>query len=228
MPKKRTKLVRKKKRKKNRFSRVPRLLGDSIITKMRYVTGFNLNPTGATMVSNAFRANGITVCNITTGIGQPTGFDQFNAFFNRYRVLKSTISMQFVPISFSNLTVPSVYGVYQDNDATLAYSDYQTLLMGNQSQTKNVKMAGLIQGGLALQKTGATYSAKKTYINTASQDLVLGGDALLNPDESQYFQCWAASPNIGADPPAAHYLIQIDYVVQWYDKKLTIGSTAPA
>ncbi len=222
MPRGKRKINRKRKRK--RKAMIPRLLGNSQITRMRYVKGFTLNPGIGAVISRVFRANGITVCDTTGATGQPTGFDQFNAFFTKYRILEAKIKMTYVPTNLTNVQ-PGVYGVFVDNDASLGYADYQGLLMGNQSKTKDVKLAGILGGvGLTLMPTTASYNAKRVYTKIPANDIDQFGDKLANPLQSQYFQCWYGSPDILNDPGPSHFLVQIDYVVQWLDKELTIGS----
>lgn len=222
----RRRLSRRRKPRRKRKMRIPRLLGKSQLTRMRFVKGVTLNPGAGAIISRVFSASGITVCDVSAGTGQPTGFDQFNAFFGLYHVLSATCKMTFVPNGVGNV-IPGVYGVFKDDDATLAYADYQTLLMGNQSVTKSVKLAGIL-GDTSMKSTSASYNSKRTYGRSTSTDLLLHGDAAANPTESQFFQCWYGSPDVTVDSGPAHFLFQLDYVVRWKDNDLTIVSTAPA
>lgn len=228
MPKnKRYRKKNKNKRKKKPYSYIPRLLGNTQVTRMRYVAGATLDPGAAGILSHVFRANGITQVDTTLTQGQPTGFDEFNGFFNAYRILSATCKMTFVPHTTANVN-PGVYGVFLDNDASRGYSDYQQIMMSNQSLTNNVRLAGIINGATDMKPTSASYDANKVYKHlSTSRSLLLTGDAVDNPTESQYFNCWYASPDIATNPGAAHFLFQLDYVVEWFDRKLTAISVAP-
>lgn len=225
MARKKYRRRRKRKRTRKRKPYIPNLLGNSTVTRMKFCKGFVLNPGAGLITSRVFRANGITFCDTTGTNGQPTGFDQFNAFFNKYKILESRIRMTWVP-TVSTSVNPSAFGVFQDDDATLAYADYQQLLMGNQSRGR-IKLAGLIDGNSPMQSVTAKYNPKKTYRLGGSQELDLYGDGADNPIETQQFQCYAASPDISSDPGNTHYLVEIDYVVLWTDKLLTILSQSP-
>lgn len=210
---------RKRLRKKKRKMIIPRLLGKSYLTRMRYVTTIKLNPTAGQLSSAAFRSNGITIIEVTGTIGQPTGFDQFMAFFNNYRVLSSTCKMTFVPTSFAN-AIPGAYGIFLDNNASRGYGSYVDILMGNQSVTKNVRLAGIKNNSQSLRPTTASYNAKRIWGKTAA-DADQYGDPNVNPTESNFFQCWYGSTDGTNDPGEANFLVQLDYVVLFKDQILT-------
>lgn len=221
---------RKTRRRRKRNSRkrkpfIPRLLGNSQLTRMRYATTFQLNPAAGDITSHVFRANGITQVDTTGTTGQPTGFDQFLEFFEQYKVLGSKITMEWVPTSVSNGT-PGVYGVFTDDDASLTYGGYTDLLMGNESRTKNVRLAGIVAGDAKMMKTSSSYSSKRRYKQAGANELDLYGSSSAGPLVSTFYQCWYASPDGTADPVASNFLVVIDYVVLWIDKKFTVASTA--
>lgn len=216
-----------KRRRRKPKQRIPRLLGYSYVTRMRDVVGFNLDPGAGALTSRVFSANGVTFTDITGGGSQPTGFDQFNAFFENYKVLESKCTMQWVPAVSTNV-LPGVYGVYQDNDSTLQYSNYQAILEGNQNQSRNIRIAGLINGDAKMKKTSSKYkpSRKLKYggpkVNTDTY-----GDSLANPLETQFFQCWYGSPDVSSNPGSSHFIVIMEYVVLWTNRTFMIDSTSP-
>ncbi len=217
---------RKRKMTRKRKSYIPQLLGKSFLTRMKLVQGFSLNPGAGAITSFVVSANGITVP--SGGANQPTGFDQMNAFFDQYKVLGSKIKMSYVANTISN-GIPGVFGIFNDNDSTLSYSNFPEILMSNQTgkKTTTPKIAGLVTGTFGVGSAHSSYSAKKTYRLGGSQELDLYGTAATNPIEEQFYQCYYGSPDTVVDSALAHFIIQVDYVVLWTNRKLTAVSVAP-
>ncbi len=210
---------RKRKRKTKRKSFIPLLLGNSHVCRMKYTTGFVLDPAAGAITSRVFSAGGVTDCASSTGGLQPVlGFDQMNAFFSQYKVLGSKIIYTYVPIATTN-AVPGVFGVFLDDDTNLNYGSCQTVLQNQQQKNLTIKMCGsTLYNQNKMPRDIATYSLRKETRgnNTSQGDLI--GDVAANPVANKWYQCWMGSPDISNDPGPSHFIITIEYIVQWFNK----------
>lgn len=98
MPKKRSKNI--KRRRRNRQMSIPRsihIVPDKIRVKLKYVEVVLINSLPGNYID--YRGNGPNDPNVAFGGGQPTGFDQWAAFYNRYQVKAAKCDTTFVNIA---------------------------------------------------------------------------------------------------------------------------------
>ena len=95
----RTKTVNPYRRPRNAMVSVPRAkigFPQSMRTKLRYATRVDFVPTGTTVVSKTFLANGLYDPDTTVGGHQPRGFDEFMAAYTTFTVQGSKASCSFM------------------------------------------------------------------------------------------------------------------------------------
>lgn len=107
---------RRKGRKKKRFtysSAVSRnfvtnsqVMPDELTTTLNYTFTGVMSATGAGTLNNTvYRGNGLFDPEVVVGGAQPLGFDQLAAFYNRYQVIGSTCSVEYLPDAGSGANI---------------------------------------------------------------------------------------------------------------------------
>lgn len=93
------------------------LVPDQLYTKLRFNDYLDLTNEQVPVRSFTFAMNGIHECLIGVG-GQPLGKDQWGAFYQRYQVLASKISVTLLSGSGSGNTPRAEICVYPSNEST--------------------------------------------------------------------------------------------------------------
>lgn len=123
------KSFRKKKRrnKRNRIStlvvRGPAIIPDKMLTKLKYTQRQLISGTG--FQSQVFRGNSLFDPDFTGTGGQPTGFDQWSAFYGRYKVNASSILVRGINNSTTQnvqVAIVPIYGTVLASASTFAMS----------------------------------------------------------------------------------------------------------
>ena len=142
------------------FSRsltVPRVrpsFGPSSVRRtLRYATGVK-NTTGAgTLGITYFRAIGLFDPTFAVGGHQPMGFDQYMAMYQKYTVLGSKITFEFIVQS-----VPQAVGIQLIKGTATSYADYAQITENGMSVVKIVpSLSAVCQTVVLEQKTSVTF-----------------------------------------------------------------------
>lgn len=181
-----------------------------LVTRIRYCDVYTLTSTASSISKNSFRMNSINDPD-QTGVGhQPMYHDQYAALYDRYVVLGSKITVQFIqqpsPIANAQPSGPVTVGILTDKDASTA-SLLSTLEENNNARSKLLQSNG--DGEVWLS---ATYSPEKDMGLDNSDDTV-GAQFGSNPSEQWYATIYACETNgITAVNVAAK--VTIEYVVR--------------
>lgn len=87
---------------------------------LRYSNGVVLTGSSGALNYIGYRINGAFDPDISVGGHQPMGFDQYTAFFERFTVLSSRITIDVYPTS----SVPTVVGIGAIPDITTSYTNF--------------------------------------------------------------------------------------------------------
>lgn len=197
-------------------------LGTSHIAKLKYCEEITINPATAGIAVNVFRANDLFDPNLTGTGHQPYGFDNLcPGLYDHFTVIGSKIKVQ-IHQNATNSVVPAWCGILlSDNGTTAAASSNVEHLLESYG-CGSVLPAGLVgapNGAMVETKLFKNFSAKK-YFKKSS---IVGaadyrGDSATSPNESAYFEVFAASMNSN-DPGAIDMLVTIEYIAVFTEPK---------
>lgn len=214
---------RRPRRKAKRKTVITKLLKNKTTAKLRYVDEIALNPGLSGITNHVYRANSVFDPNFS-GIGhQPLMFDEYALLYENYRVISSTISITPVPIDAQN-QIPATYGVYRDPDTTLSYPEGSAIIEDMRNK------GGWAFTGFSQYNGPLNSLTRRTGFNAKRDMSPLGANNSVsvtgNPGTGEldyYFQIWASSW-FGNDPGAIHFMVQVDYIVEFTDPKHVIQS----
>lgn len=208
---------------RRRKPKVTVLLKNKTTAKLRYVDDISLGVDIAGITNHVFRANSCFDPDFT-GVGhQPLMFDEYALLYDQYRVLSSTIKVTPVPVDNGN-HIPSLYGVFRDPDTDLTYTQGTAIIEDQRNK------GGWAFSGFNSYVSGKNQTTRMTTFN-AKRDMSPNGannsvPVTSNPSTQEFdyfFQVWASSW-AGNDPGTQHYLVQIDYIVEFTDPKHVVQS----
>ena len=218
---------RKQRKKHNPRPRVDNnLTATKKIVKMPYCTSLGLNPGPGGVISHVFRANSIYDPDYT-GVGhQPLTHDQYELFYEEYRVVRAELKV--TPIAVNGTTqTPGVWGAFVDADPVFSYST-STACIEDKERTKSWKIHSGIQGALYNDNYSLpikrVFNAKKFLTPDGAENGVPFGSNPASGEYSAYFQIWAGSPDNSNDPGTLYYMVEIDYYVELTSPKVVSQS----
>lgn len=196
--------------------RGPTITPDSVYVKMHYSQNINLNAAGGAYIEQIFRGNSIQDPDFSGVGGQPLGHDQWAAFYNKYQVMGSKITIRAVtrptPTSGGTLVVAPVdlstgfTGILQAAEAPYAKS--KVISPFNNVETRMQCYMGT--------------KAKFGYRNTEELN-ILAALFGANPQE-EFFWSVSAAPLDGTGTINIDLLCQIVYYVKLFDRKELLRS----
>lgn len=102
--------------------KTPSIVPDRLFVKLKYQERISLSNTTGALSSYLFSGNSIYDPNHTGTGAQPAGFDQWAAFYNRYTVRGSKMSVQFANVQTTNAAAAVENVLVAVNDTT-GYTD---------------------------------------------------------------------------------------------------------
>lgn len=159
-----------------------------------------------------------------TGVGhQPLGYDQWNTFYNRYRVLGAKVTVR----AFNNATIATSFSIIGNNSPGL--------VLGSDATREQPHMKSMILGN---SQGGKNVGTMTKYFSCAR---VTGASDMLYRSSDQYAAAFGANPteiivahiyqeNIiqGAQASGAAARVDIVYYVELFDRNtLALSSTNP-
>jgi len=218
MPRKATKAKKTRKRKQTQLRKIAPLgrsfgFPSNTVAQLRYSTQCQLvDAVGGVFDVHFFRANSIFAPDVTGTTHQPLGRDQWEKFYNHYRVKKATISAKLVTTSVGS-GQPVVLGIYLADDTTIP-QNWTTLVEAG-------------KGNYVVHTPGNTeshhlyckFDAAKFYKHQGINMTVLGAPMIDNPDEGAFFAIYAQSADQASTFVARSLLLTIDYLVEFSEPK---------
>lgn len=197
---------------------------DSVQVKLRYVSFIRLNASPATPDQHLFRCLSVFDPDLT-GVGhQPMYFDQWSGIYTKYTVKGAKCKMSWMPGS-GNLgnSTAGLWGIYVSTNTTgiNVFTDTTGILEANNSS--NMRIAGILNSGLTNPSKQATvskyFSTRKFFgITDPNDGNAYSAETGTNPQQEAYFCCYQADIN-GNDPGAQEYYVEIDYIVEFRDRR---------
>jgi len=192
----------------------------TLTTTLRYCDQYTLSSVSGAAASWSFRMNSVYDPDLTGTGHQPLYYDQITPVYQRYRVLFSKLTVQFLPLSDDTditTTGPFIVGVTGNSNGTFS-TGIATMCEQNNSQTK------LMARDKSAQPTTLTltYTPKKELGIDAMDDTV-SADVAGNPSQPFYGAIFAADVNAGGTTTVTAK-VTIEFRVQFYEQKFISGS----
>lgn len=210
----------------------------SMKTKLRYTERIEFNPTSTSVQQYRFMGNGCYDPNVTSTGHQPRGFDQFMDVYQKFTVVGSQCTVQFMYEGYDgpslkaaagNLTqnrsttdnvpalTPVAVGLHKGMEA-LASGTYSQQMEKDRTQWGYITGSGgeictLIGKGSTKEMFGKQYAVgAEGYTGTASAD----------PTEAWFWECWAG--RVSDDYPQEEVKVVANVILQ-YDVVFTEPKT---
>lgn len=196
------------------------VIPNNLIMKHRYVETIVLSPGALTASSFVFRANDVYDPSVTTTGHQPLGYDEMSSMYKHFTVLGSKCSVLAASVS-TEAGPSSAIGTYISGSSTVA-TTYDTIVEQGQGRRR------LLAGGSGIANLRTNFSTKKYFgVKPAGLSLYRGVSGNFgtgsSPSEQAFFIVWAQSMTTGAVSPI-NLQVQIDYIVQWAERKQFVQS----
>lgn len=197
---------------------------DSKKVKLRYCQAIRLDPSTANFAQHLFRCNAPQNPSYTSVLDhQPMYFDQWAAIYAKYCVMGSKIKLSWLGGSGSTQnTFSGLYGVYTATGTAgiSAYSDIMGVLESNNNVTW--RSAGNLNTGSSNPNKQnyviSKFSTRKFFGIKDPQDGNAYSAAVTTiPNQEAYWCCWFAA--IDGDPASQNFLIEIEYLIEFSDRK---------
>jgi len=192
-----------------------------MLVKARYCDAIVLNAPNSGTAHHTFCANGIFDPDQTGTGHQPLGHDQWSQFYEKYTVLGSKITAEFISAENGSTAVGTVGISLTENTA---FSPSLTELRERGDNCWG--MLGSFDGKNASRKLSKTCSVKKWkgIKNLLNEDRLMGECTSANPAEQLHFQVWQSAVRGTDDPGACEVLITLEYIIMYHTPIQVSGS----
>lgn len=195
------------------WSRVPRqAFPERALTKLKYVSQTSLNPGLTLPAIHMFSANNIFDPDFT-GVGhQPLGYDQYAALYEQYHVRQAYAKVTFMAADNDDAGSKNAVlcTLTLKNDPNEARS--HVAIMEDPDSTTGC-LHGDGPGTIVLTKF---YSEKNMFPNDKRHNT--HSDINSGPPEQTYFEL-VTKGNFGTDAGSINILVEITYMVEFYERK---------
>lgn len=178
------------------------------VIPMRYCETVTLSAAAGTMAKYVFRANSIYDPNYTGTGHQPSGHDQWSAFYGRYTVIGAKMRAYNTDSAVSQ-AYPFVYGIQLNTDLATVASQYDVIIEQGRDKfsfhnSNYDRKRGVMKG----------YSPKRFFNLTNIKDNMLthGSHFGANPTEEALFTLWAQD-QAKSNAVGNNFVVIIDYMV---------------
>lgn len=201
----------------------------SMRTKLRYATRVEFVPTGTTVVSKTFLANGLYDPDTTVGGHQPRGFDEFMAAYETFTVQSSKCSCSFMYEGYDGPSVISSPGNLVKSVSTGDNQPALTPMICGMHKGVDAIGAGTGQEQIEKDRTVWTFINGQTQHKTLRQSLQVSdfygkhaltgaegytGNDSADPTEQVFFSVWCG--RVSDDYPQEQTKV-VGYCVIEYD-----------
>lgn len=189
--------------------------GGKVLTPMtltrtlRYTDLISINPQASGAAGAwKFSANGVYDPDLTSTGHQPLGFDQYMLMYEHYRVKASKITVTIVG-SQGAATDQLIAAVYLDDDTTSITDATVAIEQGLTSYA-------VLNSGAGANSKVLTKSYERTRYGVKDDNWGTDGG---NPSDTVVYHILVAALDGSSDPGAVNMLVNIDYVVEFQERK---------
>jgi hypothetical protein len=185
----------------------------------------NLNPTTGAVDTDTYRANGPYDPDYAAGGGQPYGYDQCAAFFERYTVLNSRIKVTAWSQTGAGSGTGTANGmvfVLLSADATAPTTLEDAI---GQMGTCHVTPIGSQDGNRGVVVVNNSFNARKFFSTPdPTTNGQIGGLYNGNPDLQAFFHVGYSDASSGVDAAIITFCVEISYDMVWYGRRQVTSS----
>ncbi len=191
---------------------------DIFHVRLKYVSNNTLVTAAATTLGHVFTMNGLFDPDVTGAGAQPLGFDQWMAFYAKYRVISSSITVR-----ANNLRTvePVMLNLVPSRDSALL-TDVSEIAEQPYS-TKKI-MSPRAGGNDTVRLNNHLSIAKFAGIRSVNYDTQYSGNSSTNPDRPFFWQVYfTVVDGVGLEINAT-FQTEIVYTVELYNRNPLSGS----
>lgn len=204
------------------YGPVVNFMPNSIMRKMKYTIGINLNPAASNRATHVFLSNGIFQPNVTGGgTVQPRGFDQLMGAYRKWTVLGSKITVtQTTAVTGGN---GYLFLTHSKSSNPLVSEPLTEQCFENQAIVKKPLILADNSGNMRKVRVSAQVGLKKFFKANVMDEKDFSGDATANAPTVSNWGINYQHVN-GSDPDSMHFLVEIDYIVVFRNPKSITAS----
>jgi len=200
----------------------------SKMVKLRYVSTFTHDPgTGLPSVYK-FSANGCDDPDISLTGHQPSNWDRWKLFYDRYTVVGSKITMYPIEIDTANNTHHRVPGTMllclSEDGKTISNAAGGINNVLEQPRLKVTMKSLSHPNSYGYGKLTKTFSAKKFFGAPALGNHPFSCDVEAGPSETAFFECAYVSSDDYNNPSTMKFRAVIDYIIKFSEPKIADAS----
>lgn len=192
-----------------------------MVAKIKFVDNILLDSNTGAVAYQVYRANSVYDPRQGAFGHQPRSFDEYMSIYGKFRVLGSRMKAQFINDKFAQnasneQSVIAFAGLV--NEATAVPSNMVEALESRQYSTR---ILGNLQSGKFHQNIVRKFSAKKHWGGAppATEDVFEGG-AAADCLKQAFYVVGSGNYDLTENPAAVHCLVEIEYIVKFYEPKL--------
>lgn len=192
------------------------------LIKFRFVGGANIDPAAGSLAFVEIEANDCFDPDV--GGQQPLGWDQWQAFYESYRVISSKIVVNHTPVS-NAANVPGGFCVtLQSVGAPSVFASLLQLRETNLRRSSIVSIGGGLVRGVEARSVSMTYSARKMFANPRDDQLIGGTDGTPAIGQAVKYTLYYGSPDNSNNPTVAWFTWEVTYIVQLTNRRILARS----
>lgn len=177
---------------------------------LKYIDSMELDTTAGLSGTYIFRANSCFDPDFTGTGHQPMGFDQWAAFYYRYRVVKSKITVIATTTNPQVAAGQAIVGVRTSAVSTTINNLQRNMELPNNQFT-------VVSGSPQTKSISCNWNIKAVANGTNEENL--SAEVTNNPQQDEYFYVYWGGLTTLDDPSQVRFIFMIDYTVRFYDPK---------
>lgn len=213
---------RKRYRRNRGLATLPSTTGipDRLRVKLAYIGTYNLQSNLGVTIPQIFRGNGAYDPDYTGAGGQPTGYDQWSAFYAKYRVIASSVSVKFVSQSSTAVSYSSICYVVPSKQIYSPGSITAKELITNKYARYRINASS--SGSDAVSNVRHYISTKKITGTPEDKDEHYTAAVTTTPAEEWYWSVGVVPLNyaVSSTDVSVHALVTVNYYIEFFDRKL--------
>jgi len=193
---------------------------------MKYAERISLSSAAGLYVEYNWSGNGLFDPNVTGTGTQPTGFDQWCAFYQRYRVLASHVRIRAInPGAATNAAAMTDIAIVPTNTTT-AFANSQVAASQPYAKRQLANTIGTGPNGfLRLEGSMETDLILGTSRQAVLTDDTYSGSSSANPSNQWYWRICQEPADLASTQNTV-YEVELTYLVDFYERQLNVASVA--
>jgi hypothetical protein len=195
--------------------RIPTILAQTHVCKLKYSDFISLNPGVTNIVSNRYRASSVRDPD-ATGLGAaPRGFAQLSALYEDYTVLGSRIRVTFVSTNSAS-TGEAWVGIFLDEQNIAHSQDTEGVFSRRALSRAFMPPFG---SGKSSAVVTARMNTKRWFRTNPMTDVDCLAAVTTDPVKQVFYHVWAGGTTASVDPSTISATVEIEYIVAFRSRR---------